>query len=85
MKKYIFTEEQIKTVVNHTLNEQMGQILKLHDLAHMASRAGDDYETLVRVFQNAYKEGGDELVVKLFKSGVKLDIEALGHGRYYFL
>ena len=87
MKKYIYTESQLKNVLDHLLNEEVmaegfGQVLKLKDLAEIASRTGNDYETLLKIFINFFKDEGDQGVIRLFKSATDLDIEDMGYGRY---
>jgi len=88
MKKYIFTESQIKSVVDNIMNEQLmleqrGQILKLKDLADMCSRTkAGDYETFLQIFIDVFKDEGDQGVINLFKSATNLKIEDMGYGRY---
>lgn len=87
MKKYIYTEAQIKGVIDHVMNErimneQAGQILKIRDLAEIASRSGNDFKTLLTLFQRVFKDSGDIGVIEFFKSATDLAIEDMGHGRY---
>lgn len=89
MKKYIFTESQVKTIIDHTINEgimseQRDKIYKLPDLAELVSRMGEelDYDTLLAIFVEVFRDEGDEGVIKLFRSATNLDLDDFGHGRY---
>lgn len=88
MRKYLFTESQIKKVVDAVANEQINrkerhqEILKLRDLAEIISRTGVDFESLLMAFQDAFRDGGDEEVMELFKIGTGIEVENIGKGRY---
>lgn len=93
MKKYIYTEAQIKSVVDSIINErvieeQLDSLLTIRDLAVMLARVFDDEEKensaneLHKIFNRAYRQGGDEYVIELFKSGTKIDIVAMGQAKY---
>lgn len=89
MKKYIFTEAQIKTVVDsiineHNINEQQQELslLKLKDLAELVSRMGMEKETLLRLFMDMYQKEGTEGVIRLFNSATDLELEDFGYGRF---
>jgi hypothetical protein len=88
MKKYIFTEAQIKKVVDVVLNEQTilneehREVLKLRDLAELLARTGNDYDTLLSVLQDMYRSSGDEGVMELFKAGTGIELDNLSKGQY---
>jgi len=94
MKKYIFTETQIKTMVDTIINEQtiaeqLDQLLTIRDLAVMMARVYDNEESkedsanmIHKILNRAYRQGGDEHVVELFKSGTKINIEPMGQAKY---
>lgn len=87
MKKYIFTESQLQSVLNHELNEQIlaeqrGQFLKIKDLAEISSRMGLDEKTMFQVFMSIFKNEGDDGLIKAFKDVTDLELEDMGYGRY---
>ena len=64
-------------------------IMRFTDLARFAANSEDDpdqyemvYDALLNAFIDVYRDSGDEGVVKFFKEGTKIPIEAMGHGRY---
>ena len=67
---------------DYDVNESTGEVLKIHDLAEIVSRTGNDYETLLSIFQDMFQKEGDTGVIKLFKSATDLDLENLSHGHY---
>lgn len=89
MRKYIFTESQIKSVVDDSILEErllreFGEVYNLAELAEVIARTGYDEATLLAVLQDVYREGGDEEVIKLFKASTQIDIESVAKGRYVF-
>ena len=88
MKKYIFSENQIKKVVDKVVNEQLTlteqhrDILKIPDVAEIISRTGNDYDVVLSVLQDAFREGGDTAVNELFKSATDMNLEVISTGRY---
>lgn len=93
MMKYIFTEAQIKGVIDNIINEGIvtenyGGFLKLSDLAKIVARLGDGtgtdlpYDMLLKIFVDTHRDKGPEGVIKLFKSATKLSLEDFGYGRY---
>ena len=93
MKKYIFSESQVKRLVDevvneHIITEQRDKILKIRDLAEILSRLyPDDQKEMTEdifhtVLIKAYRRGGDEYVMELFKDGSDLTLELMGRGRY---
>lgn len=87
MKKYILTETQVQRLIHHVMQEEelqemRGQVLKIKDLAEIASRTGYDYKTVLDIFVKVFKDEGDQGVMELFKSATDLELEDMGHGRY---
>jgi hypothetical protein len=88
MKKYIYTETQIKTVIDsimneHIIKEQSLDLLKLKDLAELVSRLGYEKETLLKMFIEMYRKEGSEGVIRIFNSATDLDLEDFGYGRFH--
>lgn len=89
MKKYFITENQLRGIVDNLIIEEKllkehDEVYNLSDLAEVMSRTGYDEETLLKVLQDIYREGGDEEVIKLFKASTQIDIESVSKGRYIF-
>jgi len=87
MKKYIYTEAQIKSVIDSIINErvieeQQLNLLKLKDLAELVSRMGYEKETLLKMFTDMYQKEGTEGVIRMFNSATDLEIEDFGYGRF---
>jgi len=89
MKKIIFTETQIKKAINSLISEgnnsrSYDDVLKIQDLAEIISRLGGMYEynTMLTLFQEAFRDGGDEDVKTLFKIATKTELDNIGRGRY---
>jgi hypothetical protein len=68
-------------LVKESINEGL-KVLKIPDLAEIASRTGTDYEILLDIFRETFAKEGDDGIKKLFKSATDLDLEEMGHGRY---
>ena len=88
MKKYIYTETQIKSVIDSLMTEQVIEeqqlhLLKLKDLAEMVSRLGVDYDIMLQIFIDTYKKEGSEGVIRIFNSATDLDLEDFGYGRFH--
>lgn len=87
MKKYIFTESQLKKILDNTISEQKtlsesSEVYNLADLASMLARTGVDEETMLEILSDLYKQGGDEEIKKIFRTSVGVDIDDVGKGRY---
>lgn len=87
MRKYIFTESQIKSVIDNIvleekiLNESDG-IYNLAGIAEIIARIGIDEETMLDVLKNIYQSGGDEAIQKLVKDHAGFEIEPVSKGHY---
>ena len=89
MKKYIFTESQVKTLVNNIIecNDVLlenQEVYNLEGLAEILSRTGRDEITLFDILKDLYRHGGDEAIIKTFKESTGIDIKDVGKGRYVF-
>jgi len=87
MRKYIFTENQIKKVVDNIILEQTmlkesSEIYTIKDLAEMLSRTGLDEPTVLEMLQDVFKSGGDEAIVDLFKVSAEVNLKTIGKGKY---
>lgn len=90
MKKFIFTETQLKNVIDDVINkqlmtEQYNCELRLHDLSEILSRTGSgDRETFLSILQDVLKSEGHYGVVEFFNEGNRgdVEIEYLGHNVY---
>jgi hypothetical protein len=88
MKKYIFTETQIKRVVDMIVNEQttlneQHEILTLRDLATLLARSeGTDMKMMFELLHDEYKNGGDPAIIKLFHDYSGVDLTDISHGHY---
>ena len=71
-----------RKLVRESINEGSGEILKISDLAEIVSRTGNDYDSLLSIFQETFQNEGDEGVIKMFKSATNLNLEEMRHGQY---
>lgn len=88
MKKYIITEDQVKRIIDIlvddqlTLTEQHRDILSLADVAELISRTGNDYNTLLEILQDEFRDKGDEGVQELFKEATGVELDVISTGKY---
>lgn len=87
MKKYIFTELQLRKIVDNTVSEEKiikesSDVYNLADLASMIARTGVDEEIMLEILSDLYKQGGDDEIKKIFKTSIGVEIDDVGKGRY---
>jgi hypothetical protein len=72
--------EIINQEISFKLNE--GAIMGIFDLIEMVSRIGFDKNIARKMFQDAFRSGGDESVKKMFKEITHLDLDNTSTGKY---
>jgi hypothetical protein len=77
--------KMINEEIQNLLNENKGY-MELKDLAEIISRLGLDFDAMLSIFTDAFRDGGDEKVKETFKSftGGASEINNIGKGRYVF-
>jgi hypothetical protein len=76
-------KEKHKNFIPPKYNEN-NQIMSLNDLASMGARLGNDEQIMLKIFQNAFRNGGDEEVIELAKSMTGQDVYPVSRGKYSF-
>lgn len=81
MKTIVEEINRIKTMMGLVV-ENHGRIMSIFDLAEVASRTGEDEDTLLIVLRQAYHHSGDEGVIEMFGEMTGHAIEAIRRGHY---
>jgi hypothetical protein len=65
------------------VNEE-GTMMSIKDLAELGARLGQDEQTMLEIFQDAFRQGGDNEVVELAKSMTGQPVYVMSRGKYSF-
>ncbi len=80
--KYIITDVQIKRMLSES--HHGSEILTIHQLAELLSRLGPafEYDTMVNILKDIFREGGDDAIIKSFKDSTGIDLDVFKTGQY---
>lgn len=92
MKTHIMTKEEFTRIIQEEIGQYQRRVYTIPDLANFVTQnistdqeIKDAYAPIhLEVLQNAFREGGDEGVVKAFKDMWGSEIFVIGKGRYSF-
>lgn len=76
----------LKIIVEEVVNflNEYEKIYKIDDLAELTSNMGFEKEIMLKIFQDMFQKGGDDMVIETFYDITHIDIYSISKGRYVF-